>query len=342
MRLGRLELPMSEALIRGDDVRRASAADWLVRLQAVDLDEAQAVEFDAWLGADAANARAYDAALAVMLELEAAAPEILDGIQTAPARRPGGARPNTGKRGWLIAGGLAAAAALALAVMPFGAIAPATQSFATAKGEHRTVKLADGSTLELNAGTRLSVTLGRHDRHVVMPEGEAVFDVAADKARPFLIDTGDRTVRVVGTRFDVRRRGDQLSVTVERGLVEVRPAGDAAGRVFRLHPGQRLDTAQGASAVQLSLADPQAVESWRTGRLIYRDQPLGDVVADLNQQFRDPIVLDDPALAQVRVSGVLVLDDQAAVIRRLALLAPIKALPSPRGVLLRGDPAAKR
>jgi transmembrane sensor len=342
MRLARLELPMSEALTRGDDARRALAAEWLVRLQAADLDETRAVEFDAWLEADAANAKAYDAALAVMLELDAAGPDILDGMQAPAARRARGPRANTRQRVWLAAGGLAAAAAVALAVLPFGAIAPASQSFATGKGEHRTVKLADGSTLELNAGSQLSVTLGRHERRVAMPQGEAVFDVAADKARPFLIDAGDRVVRVVGTRFDVRRRGDQLSVTVERGVVEVRPAGDLAGKVFRLHPGQRLDTAQGAGAVQLSLADPQAVEAWRAGRLIYRDQPLGDVVADLNQQFRDPIVIEDPALAQVRVSGVLVLDDQAAVIRRLALLAPIKALPSPRGVLLRGDPAAKR
>jgi transmembrane sensor len=225
--------------------------------------------------------------------------------------------------------------------MPFGAIAPATQSFATAKGEHRTVKLADGSTLELNAGTRLSVTLGRHDRHVVMPEGEAVFDVAADKARPFLIAAGDRTVRVVGTRFDVRRRAGLLSVTVERGVVEVQPSEGAAGRTFRLHPGQRLDHVEGAASVQVSAADPQQVFSWKSGRLIYRDQPLGDVVADLNQQFARPIRIEDPALAQTRVSGVLVLDDQAAVIRRLALLAPIKALPSADGIVLRSDPAAK-
>jgi transmembrane sensor len=176
---------------------------------------------------------------------------------------------------------------------------------------------------------------------VVMPQGEAVFDVAADKARPFLIDAGDRTVRVVGTRFDVRHRGSELSVTVERGVVEVRPGHDLAGRVWRLHPGQKLDTTEGVTAVALTTADPQQVESWRVGRLIYRDQPLGDVVADLNQQFAKPITLEDPALAQVRVSGVLVLDDQAAVIRRLALLAPIKALPLGQGVLLRSDPAAK-
>lgn len=334
---------MSEAWIKVDDARLASAADWVVRLQSADLGDADVTAFDAWLEAHPGNAAAYDRTLAVTLELQDAAPEIAKGLADAPARRP--LRP-TAHRGWLAAGGFAVAAALVLAVVPYSAFAPApTQSFATGKGEHRTVKLADGSTIELNAGSQLSVVLGRHERHVAMPQGEAIFDVAADKARPFLIEAGDRTVRVVGTRFDVRRRGAAFSVTVERGVVEVAQNGDSgaqgAGKVFRLHPGQRLDSTEGAPAVQLSTADPQQVESWRTGRLIFRDEPLGDLVADLNQQFAHPITLADPALARTRVSGVLVLDDEAAVIRRLALLATVKALPSGEGVLLRGDPAAK-
>jgi transmembrane sensor len=340
---------MSEAWIKVDDARLASAADWVVRLQASNLElapnDADVAEFDAWLEAHPGNVAAYDRTLCVTLELQAAASEICHGLTKTPARRPlSPPLSPVARRGWMTAGGLAAAATVALAVMAFGALAPAaTQTFATGKGEHRTVKLADGSTIELNAGSRLSVTLGRHDRHVVMPQGEAIFDVAADKARPFLIDAGDRTVRVVGTRFNVRYRGPELSVTVERGVVEVRPGGDVAGKVFRLHPGQRLDAAEGAglAPVQLSTADPQQVESWRTGRLIFRDEALGDLVADLNQQFAGPITLADPALAQTRVSGVLVLDDEAAVIRRLALLAPVKALPSGNGVLLRSDPAAK-
>jgi len=334
---------MSEAWIKVDDARLASAADWVVRLQSADLGDADATEFDAWLEAHPGNAAAYDRTLGVTLDLQDAAPEIAEGLKQAPARR---ALSPAARRGWLAAGGFAAAAALVVAVIPYSAFAPApAQSFATGKGEHRTVKLADGSTIELNAGSQLSVVLGRHERRVAMPQGEAIFDVAADKARPFLIEAGDRTVRVVGTRFDVRRRGAEFSVTVERGVVEVAPRGDkggeAAGKVFRLHPGQRLDAAEGASAVQLSTADPQQVESWRSGRLIFRDEPLGDLVADLNQQFVKPITLADPALAQTRVSGVLVLDDEAAVIRRLALLAPVKPLPSGQGVLLRGDPAAK-
>lgn len=334
---------MSEVWTRGEEARRASAADWLVRLQSSDLDDAEAVAFDGWLSAHPANAQAYDEILAVTLELQAAAPAIGKAFEDGPVHRRFTHRP-AAARGWLIAGGVAAAAAVAVAVMPFAGLqtaGSAPKTYATAKGERRTVKLADGSTIELNAGSSLSVALAPRERHVTLTEGEAVFDVAPDKARPFLIAAGDRTVRVVGTRFDVRRRAGDLTVSVERGLVEVNPAEGAKGHGFRLRPGQRLDHVDGAVDVQLSAVDPAQVASWRAGRLIYRDRPLSEVVADLNQQFAKPIAIEDASLAQTRVSGVLVLDDQAAVIRRLALLAPIKALPSPEGVLLRRDEAAK-
>lgn len=327
---------MNAAWSKGEEASRAAAADWLVRLQSSDVDEAAAMEFDAWLAADPANAAAYDAALSVMLELEAAAPRIEQALRTV---RPG--RSAASRRGWLAVGGLAAAATVAIALTPFSLIAPASQTYATAKGQHRSVTLADGSVIDLNAGSKITVSLGARERRVAMAEGEAVFDVAADKSRPFLIAAGDRTVRVVGTRFDVRRRAGQLSVTVERGLVEVRPSEGVQGRAWRLHPGQKLDHVDGSAAVQVSAVDPAQVLGWKSGRLIYRDQPLSEVVADLNQQFPRQIVLEDPALAQTKVSGVLVLDDQDAVIRRLALLAPIKALPSADSIVLRSDPAAK-
>ena len=321
---------------RDEDGRRAQAADWVVRLQTADLTEDQALAFDGWLSASDENARAYDAALGVMFEVEASAPRIAFDLRRLPVPRPANSR-----RGWIAAGGMAAAATVALAILPVSLLGPRAQTYTTAKGERRTVILDDGSKVDLNAGTRLTVTLARHERRVSMPEGEAVFDVASDHSRPFLIAAGDRTVRVVGTRFDVRRREGQLSVTVDRGVVEVRPGEDARGRAFRLHPGQRLDHTQGAADARVRAVQPADVYAWRTGRLIYRDQPLGDVVADLNQQYARQISLDDPALAATRFSGVLVLDDQDAVIRRLALLAPLRALPSARGVTLGRSDAVK-
>ena len=307
--------------------RGAEAAEWLVRLQADDLSEADAIAFEAWLDKPGA-APAYDAALRLDREFQTNAAAVRQGLAE---RRP---RRAFAFRGYAAAGALAAAALVAALVIPTFTAAPAPQAYATAIGEHRSVTLADGSKIDLNAGTRLSVTMGRHERQVVMDEGQAVFDVSHDPARPFVIAVGDRTVQVVGTQFDVRRRDGRLSVTVTRGAVEVRPAGSAPGQAYRLHPGQRFEHLEGNPLAQVSAAAPEQALGWRSGRLVYRDQPLSAVVADLNAQFARPIRLADPKLAATPISGVFILDSEDAVVRRLALLVSAQAVPSDGGVIL--------
>jgi transmembrane sensor len=317
--------------------RTTEAADWVVRLQADDLVEAEALAFDAWLQADAANAAAYDAALRMSREFEANAPAVRQGLRD---RRPALARALRGR--YAAFGALAAAALVAAVVAPAMLPATTTTAYATAIGQHRTVSLADGSRIDLNAGTQLSVTLGRHERRVTMAEGQAVFDVTRDPGRPFLIAAGDRTVRVVGTQFDVRHRAGRLSVTVTRGTVEVLPLGGASGPAFRLHPGQRLEHQEGATAAQVLTAAPDQALGWRAGRLVYRDQPLSVVVADLNAQFATPIRVTDPTLAATPVSGVFIVDSEDAVVRRLALLVSAHTVRSGDGVTLLRSEAPKR
>jgi len=328
---------MINAWRHGDDARRKDAAAWVVRLEAGDLGEAEAAAFDAWLSAAPANAAAFDAALAVSHAYAAAADEV---VLALSQRRSAPARP-TNRRALVGFGVMAAAAALAVVIAP-EISGPQTHTYATAKGERRTVELADGSVVDLNGGARMSVSLGRDGRRVTLAEGQAVFDVAHDARRPFTVAAGDRTIRVVGTQFDVRRLGGKVSVTVARGAVEVRPADGAIGKAYRLHPGQRLDHVEGAATTRVAAAEPAEVLGWRSGRLVYRQQPLSDVIADLNQQFATPIRLDDAELAATPISGVLVLDDQDAVIRRLALLVPISAVRSDAGVVLRRDVASDR
>lgn len=326
---------MSNAWRYGDDARRDDAAAWVVRLEAGDLGEAEALAFDTWLSSTPANTVAFDAALAVSQAYAAADAEVLHGLSERRVAMP------VGRRAVLGMGAVAAAVALAVVVAP-QVSASRTESYITAKGERRTVKLADGSTIDLNGGTHLTLTLDRHGRRVALAGGQAVFDVAHDARRPFLVAAGDRTVRVVGTQFDVRRLGGKLSVTVARGAVEVRPSLGVTGQAYRLHPGQRLDHVEGAPLARVAPAEPGEVLGWRSGRLVYRQQPLSDVVADLNQQFSTPIRVEDPDLAATPISGVLILDDQAAVIRRLALLVPISAVRSGQGVILRRTPALDR
>jgi transmembrane sensor len=309
-----------------DEDRARAAADWVVRLAAGDATEDDALAFAAWLAADAANPAAYDRALAVWREFESQAPAVRAALRTA--RRPT-------RRAWIAPlAGAAAAAALAAVVLPQLRSEPAPAAYATAAGEHRSLRLADGSRIDLNGATRLSVALRSGRRDVRMEAGEAIFDVAHDPARPFVIAAGDRAIRVVGTQFDVRRRDGALAVTVTRGTVEVGPAGGAAGGTVRLHSGQRLEHVEGAAGQRLSAAPADEALGWRAGRLVYRGQPLAQVVADLNAQFTRPIRIGDPALAATPISGVLIIDNEAAVVRRLALLVSAHAVPSPQGVTL--------
>lgn len=316
----------------GDDARREDAAAWVVRLEAAGLGDAEAVAFDAWLSASPENAQAFDAALEVSQAYSRHAEPVARAI---PRRHSATRRPD--RRAFVGVGAIAAAAAIAVLIAPQVVAPPTSETYVTAKGERRTLTLADGSRVDLNAGTRVTITLTRDARSVVLDEGQAVFDVAHDANRPFTVATGDRTVRVVGTQFDVRRRDGRLSVTVARGAVEVRPSQGETGRSFRLHPGQRLEHLEGVVGAKVAAAMPAEVLGWRTGRLVYRGQTLAEVVSDLNQQWAAPILIDDPTLAATPVSGVLILDNQDAVIRRLALLAPIRAVRSSAGVVLRRE-----
>ena len=312
-----------------DERAKAEAAGWLARLAADDAGEADGEAFDAWLEASEANRAAYARALTLMSEFEAAADAVA--AELGRAKR----RPAAVGRRWLVGGfGIAAAAALAVAVLPDVVPGPQPVTYATGKGEHRRVALDDGSTVDLNAETRLTVRLGRRERHVTLAEGEAIFDVAHAAQRPFTVAASGRTVRVVGTQFDVSSRDGQLAVTVARGRVQVEPPRKAPeARAYLLTPGQRLAVAR-SGAVQVATVDPLETFSWRAGRLVYREQPLGEVVADLNRQFPEVIEIGDPELAAIPITGVIVLDDARSVTQRLSLMLPIRSVPSERGVTL--------
>ena len=323
---------MTQTLQERVDAARDAAADWVARLSLPTTGEAEWLAFDAWLESSEANRQAYDAAIGLWSELEAAAPALNQALDAAQASSA--ARPANANRRWAIAGGLVAAA-LAVAVVPWGDVTAPTTPYQTAKGERRVVILADGTRIDLNAGSHMTVRLGSKARRVPMDDAEAVFDVAKDSHRPFLITAGDRTVRVVGTQFNVRRRDGVQSVTVRRGVVDVLPTRGAAGQAYRLTVGQRLDHVEGADASTLRAAAPDEAMSWRTGKLIYRGEPLANVVADLNRYAPTPVRIADARVGRMPFSGVLITDDGLGAVRALTVLAPVTSTETPDGILLR-------
>ncbi|WP_337185229.1 FecR domain-containing protein [Phenylobacterium sp.] len=309
----------------------ADAGAWLARLQRDDLTAADAEAFEAWLAAHPDNVEAYREALAVWHEFETVAPAVRS--ELAELGRRQAQRQGMVRRRWIVGGGLAAAAALTVAVLPQVSGQPDVQVYATGKGEHRRIALPDGSAVDLNAESRLSVTYSGKGRDVVLADGEAIFDVAHDPKRPFVVEASGRTVRVLGTQFDVRNRDRVLSVTVARGKVQVSPGATPGAGAFVLTPGQRLRI-DPVGVGRLASVDPAEAFGWRTGRLVYRNEPLADVVADLNRQFVRQIEISDPELARMPITGVIVIDDQDAVVARLGLMLPVRSVPSERGTLL--------
>lgn len=313
------------------------AADWLTRLQRPEVDETDWLAFDAWLCEPGAQ-EAYDAIQAVDEEIFQRGSAVRG--ELAEPRRAAAKRALTIDWRWL--GGLGAAgaaAAVALVVAPWGELLPQPDTlYTTAKGESRAIQLADGSHIDLNTDSHVSVRLEKDARRVTVHDGQALFDVAHDSARPFLITAGDETVRVVGTRFDVRRRDGQLTVTVLRGLVEV--STDGEDTPVRLRPGQMLEHVEGASGVLVRAVAAEDQVGWRSGRLIYRDQPLGRIVSDMNHYFDRPLRLEGEKTANLRFSGVLIVDGQDAMVRRLTSLMPIAATPTDDSIVLRGRPSA--
>lgn len=315
-----------------DSIQQA-ASDWFARLQG-DAGLEDWTAFQAWLEVDPAHAAAYDAVESLWVELENLPADAIPVAAEDFAAEPVVAfapRPKPHARRWVWTGlGAAAAAAVVVAVLP-QLTRPTFTDYATKRGETREVALADGSRLTLGGATTLRVRLTRTERDVALVDGEASFDVAHQENRPFVVAVADREVRVLGTEFNILSHDDRLAVTVRRGLVSV--SGGPEGAV-RLTKGQQLIRAGGATTSLVRATDPDTAFAWKAGKLVYRDAPLAEVVADLNRYVATPIRVD-PSAASVKVSGVLLVDEEAAMIRRLELFAPIVSQHSGGEILLK-------
>jgi len=306
---------------------RERAAFWHVRLASDEADEGDWLAFEAWLGADPVHQRAYEAVEQVWADLDAAPPSAATNV--APLRP----RPTRRSFVW---GGAVAASVTAAAVLSatIWANAPRTQVFDTAPGQRQVVALEDGTRITLNGGSHLTATLKRHERRVVMADAEAVFDVAKDPDRPFYIDAGEREIRVVGTEFNVLHHKGDVSVTVRRGIVEVRPAGAPDARpLARLTKGQALTHRKGEAGDVVRAADPDAALAWTTGRLVFQGEPLGEVAQTLSRYVGHPVVVSADA-RNIPVTAVLNIGPEGAMLDSLSEFLPVRVERRPDSVRL--------
>jgi transmembrane sensor len=176
--------------------------------------------------------------------------------------------------------------------------------YSTDIGELRQITLADGSTVELNAQSRIRVRFHRLERDVELLQGQAIFDVAHDTARPFVVLTQVSRIMAVGTRFDVNQDPSQTTVTVVDGAVVISStARKAFGPEAKLVAGEqaRIDA---RASTEKSVADVMANTAWTRGQLVFKGATLQRVVAEFNRYNVRRLVIRDAALEGFRVSGI--------------------------------------
>lgn len=232
-----------------------------------------------------------------------------------PSPKPKPRKPNR-------AAGTALLLAVATGVLAWLNPAYKSESFSTAIGERRAVALADGSRLLLDSGSHVDISWHVRSRQVDLRSGQVLFDVSEALYRPFLVSAGSTRVQVLGTRFNVRRLDDDnVRVTLARGRVEVDGASTAQSPVF-LTPGQQVDSIRG-QLQPVAQVDASTAMAWQEDRIVFEQTPLGEAVSLLRQYRQAPILLSDPSLATLKVTGVFEAHSTDMLLDLLPTILPV-------------------
>lgn len=313
------------------------AAFWRVRHDRDDMTAAERAAFDRWLAASPANETAWQATSALWGIFDDAGDPHLEAMRAA-ARK---ARPTP--RVWL----RPVAAALALVAVPAAIIGFAEFrtvgvgnvdritrhiQYETQLGERATATLADGTMVTLDSGTALEVRLERTSRRVQLRRGQALFEVAKDKHRPFVVQAGRSAITALGTVFNVKVASTNLHVVLVEGRVAVNATASARSAAVVLTPGQELLATGGL--VRVRAIDAAAALLWRKGLIELDRVTLTDAVSRLNEASARPLRIVDPSVGTMRVSGVYRTGSPEGFVAAIAQILPVAGRNTRDGLLI--------
>lgn len=295
--------------------RLDDAAEWLLRMQDPTRTDSETNDWLRWIDADPENLAEFERLQHDWSDLDTFKADELrltpeqksalleqernDELAARRAARRFVPRPLH----WALAAGVAATA-IALGTLQYmRTSAPGVAQQIAAAQTSRAATLPDGSRMILGEQSRVNMDFNGAKRRLDLSEGEAYFQVQHDKERPFVVHAGEISVTAVGTAFDVRRERDQITVTVEEGIVEVRSAGGKQPVTWRAGAGYQLTYSTSKRTASFASVSPTAELAWRKGELAYVREPLGSVVDNLNRYSSRRIVIDDPSLAVLPFTG---------------------------------------
>lgn len=319
-----------------------AAARWLAR---EDLDQSpQRERFAAWLEESEENREAWIQAHRLWDVFDDAEDSDMIAALARAARRAGPEPLTKPLRPWLIA---ASVSAVFVSITLFVAVrrgwfehaaapaqvavsgAPSLAAFGkadyiTGEGQKSIVDLPDGTRLTLDASSAVDVAFANERRDIRLLNGHAFFDVAHDRDHPFAVLAGERVITALGTQFDVKLASGVLRVVLAEGSVSVGgTSADATTPLIKLKPGQAFSAQMGAAG-KVSPVDLNEALAWKQGVIEFRDQPLSQAVSLLNRYTRAQIVIKDPKVAALRITGVFKTGDIERFGRSVSEVLPVR------------------
>lgn len=299
-----------------------AALSWFVKMQSPHVSAADRSAFELWLASDPRHKRAYAEAEGAWAMLGRSA-DLADEARALDRQL---ASVNAGGNVGAVVTKLTAAprrvamiAAAAAALVFAGAIALQIDTFrpgafSTQTAQVRTIRLPDGSTVDLAPESRIKVDYSETVRHVTLAEGEAFFSVRKGDRRVFQVVASDAEIEVVGTKFNVHQGPVGVTVAVEKGEVKVRqdprveqalPPAEPIDPTLerRLKAGKQAIVVSDQGIEDVFEISPARAGAWRSGHLAYRNTPLGEVIADVNRYSKVPIIIAVEDLNDLRITA---------------------------------------
>jgi len=360
--------------LRRQVIREACA--WFIEFRTADASAATRERFDDWLRHSPEHIQAYlevAAAWAVLpTQLAAGHLDIEQWVErarasgdedvvvslaerAASAREPQEPGPGAGGRRPFLNRALAAGIAAVVVAGIAGWLSWRGETYTTGIGEQRTIRLGDDSIVDLNARSSIRVRFSRSERSIDLVEGQAMFHVARDPRRPFIVHSDNTAVQAVGTQFDVYRKDDALVVTVVEGRVAVIPPplesvaspaqvsnapAPEAGAGELLAAGEQLTVTPKTVVSKPHQADVGAATAWIQRRLVFDDTPLAEVAEEFNRYSVRRLVIDDAELARKTISGAYSSSDPASLIGFLRAQPSLEVTETDREIRVRRHGAA--
>ena len=299
---------------------RDAALSWFSRAHSGDATKDDLLGLELWLASDPLHRFEYDRLADVW--------STLDALPDPRSRRTTVAPSFISRRMFL--GGTALAAVGGIIAVTGLPDFIASDHY-TGTSEVKTMTLADGSVVELDAASAMSLEFTPSKRQILLQRGRAFFKVAKDTERPFIVSAADGNTTALGTEFVVHVTSEDVTIAVQESAVLV--ATSTGGVPARIDAGETISYGpQGLGAIVRTALESET--AWRRGKLIFEDQPLGRVIADVNRYRSGTIRITDKSLLNLRVSGIFDIKNPDGVLDAITQTLPVQRIELTRYLVL--------